>query len=107
MSLRLAIGLACVHLLAGPAWSVARRAEADIVVSRQVPLVPRPQKGPRPWVERSHFDQPHVPEGAERRPGPVRGLVYKGSIMETLEGGVDEDLRGGLQGRYALEAHRS
>ena len=45
-----------------------------------------------------------MPEGAERRPGPVRGLIYKGSIVETLEGGIDEDLRGGLQGRYALEA---
>lgn len=82
---------------------IKRAAESDIVVSRKVPLIPRPQKGPRPVVEPSYFDQPHVPDGAERRPGPVRGLIFQKSIMETLESGVDEEQRGGLKGRYAIE----
>lgn len=81
----------------------ARSAESDIVISRKVPVVPRPQKGPRPIVEPAYNDRFHLPDGADRRPGPVRGLVFQKSIMETLESGVDDAQRGGLKGRYAIE----
>ncbi|CAJ1379441.1 unnamed protein product, partial [Effrenium voratum] len=86
----------------GPA-RVARHAETDIVVSRKVPIIPRPQKGPRPIMELPYHQRPHVPDGADRRPGPVRGLVLKGSLVDTLDSGVDENQRGGLKGRYAEE----
>eukprot|EP00439_Symbiodinium_sp_Y106_P012453 s198_g1.t2 len=82
---------------------LARQAEKDIVVSRQVPLIPRPKKGPKPIVELPYYQQPHVPDGADRRPGPIRGLVFRQSIPDTLETGVDDSKRGGLKGRYAME----
>lgn len=76
-----------------------RRFSVRRSLAREI-MIPRPEKGPMPRLRDKEAAKLHVPLGSERRPGPIRPILFQRSMIETLDQGVDLDGRGGLRGRY-------
>mmetsp|Transcript_78926 Transcript_78926/g.142365 ORF Transcript_78926/g.142365 Transcript_78926/m.142365 type:complete len:679 (+) Transcript_78926:89-2125(+) len=83
-------------------WS-SRQVRQPGPTARSAELIKRPEKGPAWMLKVPYYQQPHVPDGATRREGPIRALYFSKSFKETLESGSDEEGQGGLRGRYGTE----
>eukprot|EP00931_Biecheleriopsis_adriatica_P104091 TRINITY_DN78830_c0_g1_i1.p1 TRINITY_DN78830_c0_g1~~TRINITY_DN78830_c0_g1_i1.p1 ORF type:complete len:730 (+),score=118.11 TRINITY_DN78830_c0_g1_i1:44-2191(+) len=73
-------------------------------IARQVP---RPRYGPRPQIDVKidipKSRRPHVVDGADRKPGPIRPLSFEKSVMSTLDASLETEGYSTLRGRYAAQ----